>query len=481
MHKYKLASNKLPKTDCPKCYAKKHWQRYLDTATGKALPSEFGKCDNIGKCGWYKVPPLGTKCFHVPFDSIIDHNAKTSKIYCSNGLNYYLLKSQILEVLNNGCYVSEWFLLNTKKPPIYLTNDVKYYSKDNVVILSNNLQPRKEYKPTTDIPDEVLLHTLKNYDTNTFVNFLFSKFNRQDVTNTLQLYSVGTCNKYITFPFISIVGHCRAISLIEYSNIGKRVKTEPQARNIHTYLSFAYTAKGEALPTWLNNYKNSENKFNCLFGENLINQFKHKPIAIVEAPKTAIIASMFYPEYLWLACGGLGYLTANRIEVLKNRDVYLFADNSINDIAFNQWNNKAIEFGFTCVNILEQIATDENKSKGYDLADYILENCQIKVTTPIIKPLIQLKPPILETNIELKIAIPENNFHNQILELTEYFETAKLENKGEINLCSGTKIIDLMKFVDSHLETINTYYNKPIAIPYLQRLSKLKSMLSNSL
>jgi hypothetical protein len=136
---------------------------------------------------------------------------------------------------------------------------------------------------------------------------------------------------------------------------------------------------------------------------------------------------------------------------------------------------------FTCVNILEQISNDNNKIDGHDLADYILENCQINITTPIIKPLIQLPQPILENDLELKIAIPKNSFHNQILELTEYFETAKLEIKGEINLCKGNKIIDLVKFVDSHFEVINTYYNNPITITYLQRLSKLKSILSNSL
>jgi hypothetical protein len=234
MYKYILASNKLPKIDCPSCHAIKHYQRYIDKTNGQALPAEFGKCDNIGKCGYecnpYKVGYRKSKLF-------IDSNQwKQNKVY-------------------------------------------KIFTKAKQIV---------------DIPDAVLLHTLKNYNANTLVNYLYSKFNAVDVEKTLHLYFVGTCDKYITFPFISILGHCRAISLIEYSKIGKRVKTEPQARNIHTYLSFAYTAKGEALPTWLLNYKNSVNKFNCLFGEHLMNQFKHKPIAIVEAPKTAIIASMFY-------------------------------------------------------------------------------------------------------------------------------------------------------------------------------------------
>ena len=491
MHKYKLASNKLPKIDCPKCHAIKHYQRYIDATTGEALPPEYGKCDNAVKCTYHLPPPI--LCYFVPTTELREITEKA--VLIKQGANEQIIpKKAIFGQMSTGIYLAEFFIKNTNGKRTNQLNinynewDFKHFqSEGNITLITRNTPICKpnnvdfQKQPIVNIIDEVLLHTLKNYDTNTLVTILYSKFGTDVVNKVLHLYFVGTCDKYITFPFISILGHCRAISLIEYSKIGKRVKTEPQARNIHTYLSFAYTAKGEALPTWLLNYKNSVNKFNCLFGEHLMNQFKHKPIAIVEAPKTAIIASMFYPEYLWLACGGLGYLTANRIEVLKNRDVYLFPDNSVDDTAFILWNKKAIEFGFTCVNILEQLANDNNKIDGHDLADYILENSQIKVDTPIIKPLIQLPTPILENETKLKIAIPENNFHNQILELTEYFETAKLENKGEINLCSGTKIIDLVKFVDSHLETINTYYNKPIAIPYLQRLSKLKSILNNSL
>ena len=55
-HRYILASNKVPKPDCPYCGAKKHWQRYIDKKTGKVLPDLYGRCDNEEKCGRWNDP-----------------------------------------------------------------------------------------------------------------------------------------------------------------------------------------------------------------------------------------------------------------------------------------------------------------------------------------------------------------------------------------------------------------------------------------
>jgi hypothetical protein len=51
-----------------------------------------------------------------------------------------------------------------------------------------------------------------------------------------------------------------------------------------------------------------------------------KMVAIVESEKTAIIASIYLPDMIWLACGGCGNLSLKLCEPLKGRKVVLFPD-----------------------------------------------------------------------------------------------------------------------------------------------------------
>jgi hypothetical protein len=63
----------------------------------------------------------------------------------------------------------------------------------------------------------------------------------------------------------------------------------------------------------------------CLFGEHLLKD-SNSPAAIVESEKTALIASIYFPAFIWLACGSLSGLTDQRCNVLQGRKVYLFPD-----------------------------------------------------------------------------------------------------------------------------------------------------------
>jgi hypothetical protein len=54
-----------------------------------------------------------------------------------------------------------------------------------------------------------------------------------------------------------------------------------------------------------------------LFGEHLLRD-RYKPIALVESEKTAIIASVYLPQFIWVAVGGMQNLNIDMIRVLKN-------------------------------------------------------------------------------------------------------------------------------------------------------------------
>ena len=109
----------------------------------------------------------------------------------------------------------------------------------------------------------------------------------------------------------------------------------------------------------------------CLFGEHLL-KGNNKPVAIVESEKTAIIASVYLPQFIWLAVGSLSNLNEKKCNVLKGRKIVLFPDLN----AFDKWNCQAKTLkhitNFKLSNLLETIATNEEKRQGLDLADYLI-------------------------------------------------------------------------------------------------------------
>lgn len=90
------------------------------------------------------------------------------------------------------------------------------------------------------------------------------------------------------------------------------------------------------------------------------------PIAIVESEKTAIIASIYLPEFIWLACGSLTNLTADKCRVLEGRKVILFPDLN----CFEKWGEKAkqlqarLSCSITVSDLLERKSTEADKTNG---------------------------------------------------------------------------------------------------------------------
>lgn len=333
MNNYRYTLDKSSKKFlCPQCN-KKRFVRYIDNETKEYLPNEFGTCDRLVNCGY-------------------DNNPYKARYHKS-------------ELAKNGKNWQSNLLMNVKV---------------------ENAKTCKNLRKTTEtygnlhlcepIPENVLLHTLKDYDNNNFIQYLCSRYGADTITKQIEAYFVGTVGQYTSFAYIDKKGVCRAISLIEYDKQGKRRKNDvKQARNIHTFLQAEYKRRNQTLPNWLQNYLQNERKFSCLFGEHLINlpSNLNKPIAVVEAPKTAFIASIVYDTYTWVAAGALNYLTMDRLRAIQGREVYLFPDTSLDSIAFNLWNDKAKQYGFSCIDILEYITTNEEKIEGYDLADYLLK------------------------------------------------------------------------------------------------------------
>ena len=123
-----------------------------------------------------------------------------------------------------------------------------------------------------------------------------------------------------------------------------------------------------------------------MFGEHLLSKYPYNPIALVEAPKTAIYGTLYFgfPEQptnlLWLAVYNLSSLNLNKCKALKGRNVYLFPDLSKDGKAFELWSNKRNRYKsdyrvhtFTFRTYWNSLAPEQDREQGKDIADYLIK------------------------------------------------------------------------------------------------------------
>ena len=127
-------------------------------------------------------------------------------------------------------------------------------------------------------------------------------FNVDDITNVVKLYRLGTIAKgyragAVTFPFIDIAGNIRAVQVKQFDETNHTTGTD----FLHSIIEKHYSRNSQSLPDWLKAYTAQEKRISCLFGEHLLSSRTTTPIALVEAPKTAIYGTLFYPKFTWLA------------------------------------------------------------------------------------------------------------------------------------------------------------------------------------
>lgn len=95
---------------------------------------------------------------------------------------------------------------------------------------------------------------------------------------------------------------------------------------------------------------------------------------MVESEKTAVIASHFMPDVLWIATGGKnGCFNERAATALAGREVVLMPDLG----ATQEWQARFPRLDKVCrsvsVNdILETMATEEQRNQGLDIADFLL-------------------------------------------------------------------------------------------------------------
>jgi len=333
-----------------------------------------------------------------------------------------------------------------------------------------------QQKPVSFIPVEVFKASLnpKAFETNHFVKFLINLFGVEVTNELISQYFIATSkhwNGATVFWQIDTQGKVRTGKIMLYSpNTGKRVK-EP-----FNHISWAHKA-----------LKQPEFELRqCLFGSHLLID-KTKPIAIVESEKTAVIASVYLPQFIWVAVGSLTNLNAEKCSILKGRSVTLFPDLN----GFDKWSSKAKELShlanFTVSDLLERKATEAERKQGFDLADYLIKFDykafaipEPPQPAPAVQPLVEVKA-FEQPEPVYYFSKPEQpkpeSWAQDIIELENYFTGITLPTQP-VQLSQCSTITNCYLFIESHFATVKANNGKRTFLPYLNRLQELKQVLT---
>ena len=353
----------------------------------------------------------------------------------------------------------------------------KQYFQDNNISL-DTFQPKAykprlvtpPQKPVSFIPLDVFKASLNAHETNHFVLFLITLFGVEVASQLVSRYFIATSkywNGATVFWQIDTQGKVRTGKIMVYSpSTGKRIK-EP-----FNHISWTHKALKQPL------FELRQ----CLFGEHLLIDIT-KPVAIVESEKTAVIASVYLPQFIWVAVGSLTNLNAEKCSILKGRTVTLFPDLN----GFDKWSSKAKELShlaiFTVSDLLERKATEAERKQGFDLADYLIKYDYKAFALP--EPEATEPPPVVQTLVEVKpIEQPEpvyyftkpESWEQDITELENYFTGITIPTQPvKLNQCST--IINCSLFIESHFAIVKANIGKRVFLPYLKRLQELKEKL----
>ena len=234
--------------------------------------------------------------------------------------------------------------------------------------------------------------TMTSYESNPLFLYLSGIWGEAKTVQLMSRYNVGTSKKWggsAVFWQEDVKGRIRTGKIMLYDpKTGHRVK-EP-----HSHVCWVHSEL--KLPDF--------HLRQCLFGEHLLMKNPTMPVAIVESEKTALIGTVFVPDILWLATGGMnGCFNAETMSVLRDRNVTLFPDLG----AYEIWSQKASILSGICQrvavsDVLEKNATDEQRSRGLDLADFFLAE---PTKRQILQSMIQRFPVLqqLIDNLELEL------------------------------------------------------------------------------
>jgi len=232
---------------------------------------------------------------------------------------------------------------------------------------------------------DVLPETMTDYrdfkKPNRFFYQLEKVFGTEKTLEAINRYQLGTFyDGAVIYPYY-FNNELKTAKIMWYGDDLHRDKEKP-TKWLH---SGSYTANDGKYYNW---YNEDFNMCLPLFGWDLIRQDKNKTICLVEAEKTAVIMSIIYPEFIWVACGSIGYLQTYKFIANNNRKWLFMPDMGFhattNQTVLDYWKSKVSKisesYTFDLCEFVDYVPKGINPNinkkmydNGEDIADFMLE------------------------------------------------------------------------------------------------------------
>lgn len=199
---------------------------------------------------------------------------------------------------------------------------------------------------------------------NSLMRYLSKFFIQEDLKKATVAYHLGSTTKgEIIFPQIDRLGMCRTGKVMQYGIDGHRIKGAIDMIDwLHSRLM---KKQGKTASDF--------HLKQCLFGEHILPKRPDDIICLTEGEKSAVIASMVFPQFVWVSCGGKKGLTPERCRALTGRNVIVYSDAD----AVVEWAEKIKRLDYCRSIRLSDWAKDEAQGSKRDIADVIMEQRKI--------------------------------------------------------------------------------------------------------
>lgn len=315
----------------------------------------------------------------------IRNGRKVACPYCNNGSKHFQLLSYYYGAdVSSGLYGKCWA---TGKNYIPTTNNDKVTKSPKNQHNSFNDETKKKWlKSNHDF-------IMQEFGKDNFTKYCIRLFG-PPIMEHLQNLNIGCDYQGNTvFTYRNLENEVNHFKSIPYGKNGKRLKKEncpirmydkpfealyglcvgADNNNQFRYEFNKNTDFNISIPYNLQLLKNGFANYDAIKGE--YKEFNpNTPIILVESEKTCVISSFVYPQYIFIATGGVSGLTDDKAKYLKNRIVFILFDNDdpgrLRADATKETLKKYVKKS-TIINPRELLEGFKD-SDGFDIADMLI-------------------------------------------------------------------------------------------------------------
>ena len=257
----------------------------------------------------------------------------------------------------------------------YHRTPAQYFAENPQEHVREECRPAEPQRQQKNVRTDYIPYSLiqKSEGTaNNLMRYLAKFFTQEDLGKVTKMYHLGSTRRgEIIYPQIDRGGLCRTGKVMAYGDDGHRIK-----RSECDAVDWLHAR-------WMKQQGKAASDYNlrqCLFGEHLLAKYPDCIVCLTEGEKSAVIASLFFPQFVWVSCGGKLGLKPETCKSLAGRDVIVYADAD----AVAEWSEKIRRLDF-CKSIrLSDWAKDEPQGSKQDIADLLMAEkarMQAKPTT----------------------------------------------------------------------------------------------------